>query len=577
MGLTASLQIGRTALTAAQAALQVTGNNLANAATPGYHRQAATLVPVRGGIESEKAFFGRGVALQDINRQIDESLQARLRGAISDQEASNLEQSLLSQIESVLGELNEGDLSTQLSRFFNAFSELANNPNASETRSVIVEQGVTLASFMQRMRGSLVGLRDQVDAQLRTNVQQADDLLSRIAGLNKEIAVSEAGRAVNNSLRDQRDLLVDDLSKLIEVSTVEQPNGSLDVLIGSSPVVQGDTSRGLSVTFQSNGSSVDAIVQITDKLERVKPTSGSIGALLNQRQGTIQQTLTDLDAVASAVIFEVNDIHASGRPSEGLTTATATLSVPTAEQTLALNDPANQTLAGLPFAPRNGSFVVVVRDAATGAETRTTISVDLDGVDATGAPGFSNDTSLQDLQTALNAVGNLTATITSNGQLKIDAGAGFAFHFEDDTSGALASLGINTFFAGKDAADIAVRDEVIGNPGLVVAGAAPGANDAARKIAGLIDAPSKLAGGVSITEAWRRTSDRIAVASNGASTRAQAAGVVRASLDAQQLAISGVSVDEESINLITQQRQFQAAARFIASVDEMTQILLGLI
>ncbi|RMD66317.1 MAG: flagellar hook-associated protein FlgK, partial [Planctomycetota bacterium] len=81
MGLTASLQIGRTALTASQAAIQVTGNNLANAATPGYHRQVATVIPVRGAIEQENAFFGRGVRLQDISRQIDESLQARLRSA----------------------------------------------------------------------------------------------------------------------------------------------------------------------------------------------------------------------------------------------------------------------------------------------------------------------------------------------------------------------------------------------------------------------------------------------------------------------------------------------------------------
>jgi len=577
MGLTSALQIGRTALTASQAAIQVAGNNIANAATPGYHRQVATIIPVRGSTESENSFFGQGVRLQDINRQIDGSLQSRLRGAISDQQAATLDQSLLSQIESVLGELDTGDLSSQLSSFFNAFSELANNPNATASRSVIVEQGITLAAFTQRMRDSLVSLRDQVDSQLRTNVQGADDLLSRVAQLNEEITVSEAGRATNNSLRDQRDTLIDQLSEMFDISTIEQPNGAIDVLIGSSPVVQGNVSRGLDVKFQSNGATVDAIVEITDKSERINPTTGKIGALLGQRQGTIQQTLNDLDSVASAVIFDVNNIHASGQPATGLTNTVGTLAVPTVDQTLALNDPTNQTLSGLPFAPSNGSFVVVVRDAASGAEQRTTITVDLDGIDATGAPGFANDTSLQDIQTALNGVGNLTASITTAGKLQINASAGFEFHFEDDTSGSLATLGVNTFFEGKDASDIAVRSEIVGDPQLVVAGATAGANDAALKIADLATTPSKLTGGISLTEAWRRTSDRIAVASNGASTRASASGVVRSSLEAQQLAVSGVSVDEESINLITNQRQFQAAAQFISSIDNMTQILLGLL
>jgi len=577
MGLTASLQIGRTALTASQAAIQVTGNNLANAATPGYHRQVATVIPVRGAIEQENAFFGRGVRLQDISRQIDLSLQSRLRSAIADNEAATLEQSLLSQIESVLGELGEGDLSSQLSRFLNAFSELANNPNAAETRSLIVEEGVTLAAFTQRMRDSLFDLQSQVDDQLRTNVSKADDLLSRIAQLNSEITVSEAGRATNNSLRDQRDRLIDELSELIDISTIEKENGAVDVLVGSSPVVQGDVSRGLQITFETNGDQVDAIVAITDQNERINPTSGVIGALLTQRSGALQQTIDDLNAVASAVIFEVNNLHAQGRPAKGLTSATGTLGFAPADQTLALNDPNNQTVADLPFGPRNGSFVVVVRDATTGAETRTTISVDLDGIDATGAPGFADDTSLTDIQTALNAVAGLTATINANGQLRIDAAPGFEFHFEDDASGVLATLGVNTFFQGKDAVDIAVRDDVAADPLLVVAGASPGANDAALAIAALDKTPSGLTGGVSLTEAWRRTSDRIAVASNGARTRASASSVVRASIDAQRLAVSGVSVDEESINLITYQRQFQAAARFISSVDEMTQILLGII
>ncbi|MFM7133600.1 MAG: flagellar basal body protein, partial [Planctomycetota bacterium] len=128
MSINGALQIGQSAILASQAAIQVAGNNMANAATPGYHRQVARLSPSRPEFIGQAGFLGTGVQLARIVRTVDSALQSRTRAAISDQNAAEIDQRFLSAIESIRNELSDQDLSSRLSAFFNSFSELANNP-----------------------------------------------------------------------------------------------------------------------------------------------------------------------------------------------------------------------------------------------------------------------------------------------------------------------------------------------------------------------------------------------------------------------------------------------------------------
>ncbi len=578
MGLTASFQIGRSALTASQLAIQVAGDNLANVSTPGFSRRVAGLssTPGAGGVGGVSA--GRGVSLVDISRRVDQSLLTRLRSSVADQEAALVSSDLFAQIESITNDLSEFGLSGQLNEFYNAFSELANNPLGAETKSLLVEQGVSLASFLQGLRSDLVDLRNQVDQQLSGAVGRADELLNEIASLNTSISTSELGSAENVALRDQRDVLLEELSGLVDISVVQQQNGSVDVRIGSTPVVQGGTARGLDLKLETvNGELVAKVVVPGNLEERVFPESGRIGGLIQQRSGLVNQTVDDLDRVTSSLIFEVNRIHSSGRSFPGLTSTLSERKVTLADQTLALNDPNNVAFSELPFAAGNGSFKVLVTDKATGQTQTVSIDIDLDGIDNTGAPGFGDDTTLADVQAALDAVPNLTATLNANGQISISASPGFEFGFKDDSSGVLAAVGINTYFTGTNARDIGVRQQLIDNPNFLVAGAEEGSNEAALAIVELQNKSLAALGDSSISESWRRVVDRTSVSAKSALTRADAEGQVRASLEAQRAAVSGVSIDEESINLLGFQRQYQAAARFIATVDELTQTLISLV
>lgn len=578
MSLGGSLLIGQSALTASQIALQVAGNNIANASTPGYSRQIAHLATVRGNQINSTTFVGRGVQVSGVNRAIDEALVQRLRGARSDTQAAQTEQQTLSQIESLLNELSGSDLSSQLSEFFNAFSEMANSPGSSVTRSTVVEQGASLSSYIREMRDQLTRQQGQVDTQIRIATERADTLLAQVAELNLAVTDAELGglAAEEGNLRDQRDAIISELADMMDVTVLEQPSGAVDILVGSTPVVFGGTSRGLTTIVRTIDGKPEIRVATKLNQEEINIESGRIGGLLAQRDGAIGQTIDAIDGVASALIFEVNRAHAQGRPGVGLRDTTGWLRLAPADQALALNDPDNTTLAELPYAPVNGSFRVVITDQS-GNRHEQIIQVDLDGIDNTGASGFDDDMTMEDLRDALNAVPNLNAQITPSGQLRLYTDTGYDVSFRDDTSGVLSTFGINTYFQGADATDIAVRQDLRDDPNMLVVGHEPGTNENALAIANLREAAVESLSGDSLTGAWLKAVDRVAVQANSANAKAQALATVQQSLEAQQAAVSGVSLDEEAINLINYQQQYQGAARFISVVNELTQVLLNLV
>ena len=578
MGLTSAFQIGRSALTASQLGIQVAGNNLANASSPNYTRQSALLSPSAARLISQNGYSGGGVTIDGVRREINEALQQRLRTGVADQAAAGARLDVYSGVESSLNELTGFDLSSQLSTFFNSWSERANLVQSS---AVIVQQGEELAGFMRTMRSDLVGQRQQIDGELGAAVERADSLLNEIAGVNVQIANAENGGAAAPGLRDQRDEMLGELSGLMDVSTIEHSSGAVDVLVGSTPVVLGGLSRGLDLVRESNNGDLTVKVVLRDDRTKVPISSGRVGALLDARDEAVDGTIAELDSIASQLIFQINRIHANGANLDGLTSASGTLRITTADQTLALNDPLNSTLTQSPFTPTNGGFLVHINDDVNGGTRTVRIDVDLDGRDATGAAGFGDDTSGEDIRAALDAIPGLNATFDAEGRLNVEALTGYSFSFAEDSSGVLAAMGVNSYFTGTDASDIGVRDELIADPnGLMVGRFDNGVfveNATALAIADVQTEPVDGLGGESFRASWANAVQRVANRTSAAITRADAAGVVRDSLEAQRAAQSGVSIDEETMNLLSFQRQFQGAARIISIADELLQTLMAIV
>ncbi|KAA0216483.1 MAG: flagellar hook-associated protein FlgK [Leptolyngbya sp. PLA3] len=577
MSLTGAIQIARSALTTSQLGLQLASQNLANLANPAYTRQMSLLESIRGQA-SDKFQPGRGVQIRAIQRQIDNALQARLRNGISDEQAATQKLQVASELESVLNELTGYDLSSELNEFFSSWSEAANLVNSD---SVVVEQGDRLASFMRELRADLTTLRDRIESDIDAAVQGADAKLDEIAQLNGAIAVAGPGNASANALRDRRDELVNELSAMMDVSVVEDPQGNYDVFVGSVPVVLGGLSRGLEIERVPDGDHLSVRVRVSEDQSPIEISSGSIGGLLDSRNGVVDDTIDRLDTLAGQLVFEVNKRHSVGTNSNGLRSVRAGTQVAAEDLTRAFNSGENTTFSDLPYAAENGGFFVEVTNTVTGATTRVRIEVDLDGLTDAGVPGTEDDTTPQQIAEALNAVSGLTARFNSDGKLQVSAASGLRFRFAEDSSGVLAVLGVNSYFTGTDASSIAISDQLLEDPTRLMLGTIEGdqyvENAIALSMVDLQDVALTALGGLSVQGHWSSAVQHVGVESSSARTLSEAASVVRESLEAQRASVSGVSADEESINLLNHQQQYQGAARVIALADEMLQTLLSIV
>jgi flagellar hook-associated protein 1 FlgK len=237
------------------------------------------------------------------------------------------------------------------------------------------------------------------------------------------------------------------------------------------------------------------------------------------------------------------------------------------------------TGTGLPWAASNGVFYVEVTNAG-GVTNRYQVAVEagIDGTDAT----------LNDLVTALNAAcnGEVTASVDGSNRLRMvvnDASASFTFSgpaHDGDATNVLAVLGVNAFFQGESAVDVEVRADL--TAAFVVAGSASdvqqglGNGAIAGKIGQLATTGLSAQGGQSLTDVFTTLVGRIATDAKAAQDNYTAADVVLMTLENERQGVSGVSLDEEAIHMITYQRAFQGSARFVSVINEMLEEIIAL-
>ncbi|HWE04355.1 MAG TPA: flagellar hook-associated protein FlgK [Tepidisphaeraceae bacterium] len=565
MSLFGALNIGGSALSAQQAALQVTGNNIANSGNANYTREVADLTPAPSQQIQPGIFQGTGVTLVDIQRQVDESLNSRLRGSDSDSQAATTTQTWMSQVESSFNALGTNNISTQMSTFFSGWSSLANTPQDPGLRQVVLSDGSSVAESLTNEQTQLTNIQSSVQQQIGSDAQAADGYAQQIADLNRQIVVSSNGTAgADNSLMDQRDTILTKLSGLMNIQTVQQNDGAVNVYVGSEPLVDNTVSNGVKVEQQTvNGEPVSTVVFKANG-GPLPLSSGELGAL-QTTQTQVSNVAGQVNALAHNLIAAVNQIHASGQGTAGFTSVTGADAVK--DPTAALNS----TAAGLTFPPTNGSFVIHVTNTASGIGASTLVPVNL-----TGSP---TDTTLNSLAASLNAIKGVTASV-ANGKLTVaSSDPGSTISFSQDSSGALAGLGINTFFTGSDASDIAVNQTVQNDPSLINAAqnGDAGDNQTATAIAALNTQSLASLNGVSLQDSYQAVVDGVSGQVATANTDAQAAQAVKDTLTTQQQSLSGVSIDEESVNMLVQQRAYQGAAIFITTVNNMMTSLLAMI
>ncbi len=560
-----ALFIGRSALLTYQSALQVVGNNITNAANPQYVRQNAVLGPIAGGRLPEGWQAGNGVQLHELQRRVDNALESRLRTALGDRSSVSIERETMARIEAIVNELSDTDLSTRLSEFFGAFGELQADPSSIAKRQNVVLAANNLTAELQRQRRETTLLTDEINARIIDQAAEANRLAAEIARLNIDIAESEAALPGSaHAMRDRRDALLRDLSEIVHITTREQPNGVVNVYAGNDMLIHYGTSRGFATTTTVEGGIQRVNLVFGDDSSQIELRGGSILGLITSREQHVTSHVSGLDEMSAALIHELNVVHSGGRGLVGYQAVTGTYLV--SDPSLSLADPNN----GLVWPVVNGSFQLKVRDAS-GTETTTEIRVRV-GV------GGSPDTTVNDLLAALDAVPNVDASLTPDGRLRITALNGATFSFAEDTSQVLAALGVNTFFGGRDASDIAVNATTAADVRLIAASldGTPGDGSNAGALAGLGSTASSRLGGRTIMEYYIAHSSQVAVTSAAAGAAYDASEVIVGSLNAQRESLSGVSLDEEAVQLLKFERAFQAAARYVTVVDGLINEMLNL-
>lgn len=569
MALGATFQIGRSALAAYQAAISIAGQNIANLGNADYARLSGRLSAEVGGPRTGGVQPGAGVRLAQLQRHVDEALEGRLRFASGERAAQRTVYGALTQIEALYNELSDTDVSSQLSQLFGAFGGMQTNPTGSAERDLVISGARTLISSLGRQRSGLLSQVEDLNSQATTAVTRINALVAQVADLNQLIVNQESsGRAIAAPLRDRRDAVLRELGELADVRSRERESGAVSVYINSEPLVEFDRARALvGETVQVDGLEVVS-VRFADNNGPVQPTGGTLGGVITARDTHIRRQLGQLDQLARGLIYEVNSIHSTGVGLVGYTSSVGQNAVRDAGAAL------SSSAAGLPYPLQNGSFVVHMRDKASGQVSTRLIQVDLDGLNG-------DDTTLSGLAAALDGVPGLAGSVRADNKLVLSADPGQEFWFTEDSSGALAALGVNSFFTGTSAGDIGINSAVTSDPRLISTSLSglPGDGDNAGRFAQLADstAQSVLLNHASIGNFHSSLVTALAVEAANAATAADAADAVYNGLYAQRESLSGVNLDEEAINLTKFERAYQGAARYLTVLDDLSAEILNLI
>ncbi|MEW5923052.1 MAG: flagellar hook-associated protein FlgK [Candidatus Zixiibacteriota bacterium] len=317
-GLFDGLELGKRALSTHQLWLNTIGHNIANANTPGYTRQRVhtttthpyetTVGPVGTGVKATDIYQVRDLFLNQQYRQENRSL-----GQWTSMEKT------LSQVEALFAEPNDQSLSDQMDQFWNAWSDLANNPESLAARSALKEQTNLMTSSFHRLYTQLTDLRKSVDEDIALTTKQVNQYSTELASLNMQISRSELGGENANDLRDKRDYLIDQLSELVNINVAEQENGTATVYIGSLAIVDGTSSFNIG-TYKSGAGAIsvnNVVWQGTEK--NVKILGGQLKGLIDTRDNVIPQYIQALDDMTATLIENVNALHQTGYGLDGST------------------------------------------------------------------------------------------------------------------------------------------------------------------------------------------------------------------------------------------------------------------
>lgn len=300
-----SLSAVSRSLAAQQTGLAVAGQNIANVNTPGYTRRT---VELSASLPIDPYSAGNGVDIVGIRAERANLLEAQLRHELPAQGRGAAMADSLAQIETALGKPG-ASIDASLTQFYNAFSQLSQDPTSGVARQQVIVQGKSLASAFNDVAARLASAQRDADAQVKSGIDQINTLATQIASLNASMAGASASG--NEALRDKLGVALSSLSQLIDIGVVSRPDGGADVSIGNGrALVIGANTYQVGVTPMV-GSGL-ANLTSAGTVITTEITGGRVGGLLQVRDTLLPGYTTRLDQLAYGVATSVNTAHRAG-------------------------------------------------------------------------------------------------------------------------------------------------------------------------------------------------------------------------------------------------------------------------
>ena len=305
-------------------AITTAGHNISNANTEGYSRQRVQLKEFdplyKPDLErAERAgMIGQGMDSQSINRVRDELLDQRITEQQHSESYWETRSKYYTMIEQIYNEPNDVSIRSNMDKFWEGWQELSVHPESQAARQAVVTRGESLADSIKTKWEALMGVGNLINGDIEATVKQVNDYARQIAALNAEIVRSRGMGDNPNDLLDRRDLLVDKLSKIINITSDRRDSDEFMVHLDGHVLVQGGIARGFELETVVDNNGYDKLVW-KDTGNNAVIKGGTLGALIELRDVDIRSEVQSLNTMTMNFSDLVNDIHRNGYGANNVT------------------------------------------------------------------------------------------------------------------------------------------------------------------------------------------------------------------------------------------------------------------
>ena len=313
----AGIEIGKRSIMTHSQQIQTAGHNISNADTEGYSRQRVqvkTFDPLyrpdlsRAGTPGQ---IGQGTSIESITRLRDEMLDQRIMAQNNQESYWGTREKYYVMIEQIYNEPHDISVRTNMDKFWQSWQELSMYPENKAARQAVVTRGESLTESISQRFKSLSGIGTLINSDIEANVKQINDYAKQIAEINSEIVRSKAMGDNPNDLLDRRDVLVEKLSGLANITSDQRDSDEFMVHIDGQVLVQGNVHRGFELVSNVDNNGYDTVVWNDTKIV-ANISGGSLGALIELRDVDVRNETQSLNTMAMNFADLVNDVHRAG-------------------------------------------------------------------------------------------------------------------------------------------------------------------------------------------------------------------------------------------------------------------------